>query len=116
MLVSILVLYSLELTPIDPYVLADTPLDLYCSINRTKYRGPRTAHEIVFAGGQTELPSEDVYVVNDDLAHLHVENVSTISAFSVRNRVRFRCLLPQTGSQNKTYLGAQYVQVASKYT
>ena len=106
--------FSIELTPVDPYVLAGTPLDLYCRINRTLYRGPRTAHDIEFVAGQMVLPSEDVYVVNDDLAHLHVENVSTISFFNDRYR-RFHCRLPETRNYNKTLLGVQLVHVASKY-
>ena len=96
-------------------MLAGTPLDLYCRIDRMQYKGPRTAHDIEFVAGQMVLPSEDVYVVNDDLAHLHVENVSTISFFNDRHSGRFYCRLPETRNYNNTLLGVQLVHVASKY-
>ena len=103
------------MTPVDPYVLAGTPLDLSCRIDRTQYKGPRTANDIEFSVGQEVLPPENVYVENDDLAHLHVENVSTISFFNDRNNGRFYCRLPKTRNYNKTDLGVQLVHVASKW-
>ena len=84
-------------------MLAGTPLDLYCRIDRTQYKGPRTAHDIEFVAGQMVLPSEDVYVVN------------TISFFNDRYSWRFYCRLPETRNYNNTLLGVQLVHVASKY-